>query len=335
MLHIYILYNNIDTKYKVIILSKLSLSESEIRYLEIISTDGNVSVSHLCDKTKSLPSMIRRSLLSLEEKGFIKKLRVGLPKEISLSDSKHASLFRDMVLESRHIPFHKYISGSSLEVLSAICFLNLGTRKEIKEHSSVSEPSVARVLLKLRRVGIMQKKESTYSLSPRFEVLKNFVIEFRHYMNQKLAKEFSQNSVILWEKNDEFIIESDTKKENERNFHITGPSAFGRFGIQLFMMISHHYHSSRTKELSLEDVITHSFLIPMSQRTMLPVLLVWKKNEKSINRERLLSISEKYGVRKFIDSIYDYFNSKGKQKIEEFPTWEEFKSKALEYGLKI
>jgi len=316
-------------------MSKLSLTESEIKYLETISTDGNVSISHLCNKTKSLPSMVRRSLGSLEEKGFIKKYRVGLTKEISLADSKHASLFRDMVLESRHIPFHKYLSGSSLEVLSAICFQSLGTRKEICRHSNISEPSVARVFLKLRRVGIMQKRGSSYSLSPRFEVLKNFVIEFRHYLSQKIAKKFSQDSVILWERNDEFIIESSTKKEDEGDFHLTGPSAFARFGIQLFMMISYHYHSPRIKELRLEDVITHSFLIPMSQRTMLPVLLVWKKNEKNINRENLSNISEKYGVRKFIDSIYDYFNSKGKQKIEEFPTWEEFKSKAMEYGLKL
>lgn len=314
---------------------KLSLTESEIKYLEIISTDGNVSVSHLCDKTKSLPSMVRRSLSSLEEKGFIKKYRVGLPKEISLSDSKHALIFRDMVLESRHVPFHKYLSGSSLEVLSALCFLNLRTRKEIQEYSSISEPSVARVFLKLKRVGIMQKRESEYVLSPRFETLKNFVIEFRHYLNQKIAKEFSQDSVILWERNDEFIVESGTKKGDEAGFHVTGPSGFGRFGIQLFMMISYHFYSPRKKELDLEDTITHSFLIPMSQRTMLPVLLAWKKNEKRIDRERLTSVAEKYKVRELVDSIYEYFNSKGKQRIEEFPTWEEFKSKAGEYGLKV
>lgn len=239
--------------------SKLSLTESEIRYLEIISTEGNVSVSRLCEKTKSLPSMVRRSLSSLEEKGFIKKYRVGLQKEISLSDSKHALIFRDMVLESRHVPFHKYLSGSSLEVLSAICFLSPGTRKEIQENSSVSEPSVARVFLRLKGVGIMQKRESKYVLSPRFEVLKNFVIEFRHYLNQKIAKEFSQDSVILWERNDEFIIESSTKKDDEGGFHVTGPSAFRRFGIRLFMMISYHFYSPRKKELGLEDAITHSF----------------------------------------------------------------------------
>ncbi len=316
-------------------MSKLSLAESEIRILEVISVEGNVSVSQLCDKTNFIPSMARRSLASLDRKGLIKKYRMGLPKEIALSDSKHASLFRDMVLESRHIPFHKYLSGSSLEVLSAICSLNLCTRKEIRAHSNISEPSVARVFLKLKRVGMMQKGESGYVLSQRFETLKNFVIEFRHYMNQKIAKEFSRNSVILWEKNDEFIIESDTKKGNENDFHLTGPSAFGRFGIPLFMMISYHFYSPREKELGLEDTITHSFLIPMSQRTMLPVLLVWKKNEKKAKREHLMNIAERHGVRELVNSIYDYFNSEGKQKIEEFPRWEEFKSKADEYGLRV
>jgi len=316
-------------------MSKLSLTESEIKYLEIISTDGDVSVSHLCSKTKSSPPMVKRSLSSLEEKGFIKKHRAGLLKKISLSDSKHALIFRDLVLESRHIPFHKYLSGSSLETLSAICVLNLSTRKEISEHSNISEPSVARVFLKLRRVGIMQKKESAYILSSRFEILKNFVMEFRHYTNQKIAKRFNQDSVILWERNDEFIIESNTKKEDELDFHLTGPSAFARFGIQLFMMISYHYYSTRSKKIRLEDALIHSFLIPMSQRTMLPVLLVWKKNEEQINRLYMMDISEKYGVGKFIDSVYDYFVSKGKQRIDEFPTWEEFKSKAYEYGVKI
>jgi DNA-binding Lrp family transcriptional regulator len=315
--------------------SKLNLTESQIKYLEIISTDGNVSVSHLCDKTKSLPSMVRRSLLSLEEKGFIKKYRVSLSKEISLSDTKHAMLFRDMVLEARHIPFHKYLAGSSLEVLSAACFLNLKTKKEIGEHSSVSEPSVARVFLKLRQIGIMQKMESKYVISPRFGILKNFVVEFRHYLNQKIAKKLSQDSIILWERNDEFIVESRTKKEGVEGFHLTGPSAFGRFGIQLFMMVSYHFYSPRKKELGLEDTMTHSFLIPMSQRVMLPVLLVWKKNEKRVNKEILMDVAEQYKVKKLVGAIYDYFDSKGRQSIEEFPIWEEFKSKAGEYGLKI
>jgi len=314
---------------------KLSLTESEIKYLTMLSKDGIVSLTDLCKKLNSLPPLAVRVISSLDKKGFIKKSRHGKSREISLSESKHSLLFRDMVLESSHIPFHKHLAGSALEVLSGIVFLKLNTIKNIQENCNISEHSAARVVVKLRRIVMIQKVESGYMISKRFQALKNFVTEFRYYMNQKIAKEFNQNSVILWERNDEFIIESDTKKENENDFHITGPSALARFGIQLFMMISYHYHSPRIKELCLEDVIIHSFLIPMSQRTMLPILLAWKKNEKNINRENLSDISEKYGVGKFIDSIYDYFSSKGKQKIEEFPTWEEFKSKAIEYGLKL
>ena len=316
-------------------LNKLNLTESEIRILEIISTNNNVSVSHLCNKTEFVPSMVRRSLASLDKKGLIRKYRVGLSKEISLSDSKHASLFRDLVLESRHIPFHDLLAGSSLEVLAAICFLNLGTRKKICESSSVSESSIARVLIKLKEIGIIQKKEDTYVISQRFDVLKKFVIEFRHYINQKMAKEFNQNSIILWERNDEFIIECDTAKGNENNFRSTGLSAFGRFGIKLFMTISYHYHSPKIKDLNLEDTIIHSFLIPMSQRIVLPILLVWKKNEKNIRKNYLRNLAEKYGVVRSVDAVQDYFNSEGEQKIEAFPPWKEFVSKAREYDLRV
>lgn len=335
MLHVYILCNSIDTKYKVIVLNKLNLAHGELEILKIVSMDNNVSVSHICDLTKFMPSMVSRSLSTLDKKGFIRKYRVGLPKEISLSDSKHALLFRDLVLEHRHVPFQDLLAGSSLEVIAAICSMDLGTRKDIHKSSSVSEPSVARVLSKLKEVGIVRKKESQYVLSQRFGVLRRFVLEFRHYINQKTAKEFNQNSVILWERNNEFIIESESDRDDEKGFHLTGPSAFGRFGINLFIMTNYHYYSPKADELKLEEVIVHSFLIPISQRTMLPLLLVWKKNEKNVRKNYLRNVAEKYGTIRFVDAIQDYFNSKGNRKIEEFPSWNEFASKAREYELRV
>ncbi|MDE1866847.1 MAG: hypothetical protein KGI08_03940 [Thaumarchaeota archaeon] len=313
---------------------KMNLTESELKYLQVISTDSSVTVSHLCSKTGSLASMVRRSLISLEDEGFISKNRIGLTKEIRLSASRHASIFRDMVLEHRHIPFHKYLGGSSLETLAAICFLNPKTRKEIAENSSVSEPSVARTILKLRSVGLIQKKNSSYIISPEFAILKDFIIEFRHYLNDRLARTFSRDSVILWERNDEFIIESGTKKEDETNFHPTGPSTFARFGVQLFMTVSYHHYSYRIKKITLEQAIVDSFLIPLSSRIILPVLLAWKKNETEIDKSLLVRISERYGARKFVDSIYNYFATEGKERLAELPTWQEFKSKAVEYDMK-
>jgi hypothetical protein len=68
---------------------------------------------------------------------------------------------------------------------------------------------------------------------------------------------------------------------------------------------------------------------------MLPLLLVWKKNEKDIDGERLADISKRYSVGKFADSIIAYFKTNGRQRIEEFPEWEELKSKAEEYGVRM
>jgi len=39
-------------------------------------------------------------------------------------------------------------------------------------------------------------------------MLKDFVNESRHYTNQQIDRKFSNDAVILWEHNDEFIVES-------------------------------------------------------------------------------------------------------------------------------
>lgn len=316
-------------------MTKIGMTESEIRYLVIISREDKVSLRYLAEKTGSLSPMILRTQNLLKEKGLVKTSKEGRSKEISISDSKHALLFRDMSLEFRHIKFEKYLSGSALEVLSAISFLKLATIKEIHQNCNVSEPSAARTISKLRKVGVVQKREEGYDISQRFESLKDFVIEFRHYMNAKSAKNFSKDSVILWEQNDVFIIESSTKKGDEVNFHLTGPSVFGKFGIKLFMTSSYHYYSPREKQIELEKAIVHTFLIPLSQRVILPVLLVWKKNEKKLNKKYLYDTVEKYGIKNRIDETYKYFETKGAYKPEHFPTWKEFASKAREYGLRV
>ena len=73
----------------------------------------------------------------------------------------------------------------------------------------------------------------------------------------------------------------------------------------------------------------------MSQRIVLPILLVWKKNEKNIRKNYLRNLAEKYGVVRSVDAVQDYFNSEGEQKIEAFPPWKEFVSKAREYDLRV
>ena len=44
-------------------------------------------------------------------------------------------------------------------------------------------------------------------------MIKDFVNESRHYTNQQIDGKFSNDAVILWERNDEFIVESSTAIE--------------------------------------------------------------------------------------------------------------------------
>jgi len=314
--------------------STMKMTPTEIKYLVMIVEKGAPHLSDLLRQSNSSPSILTRAISSLKEKGFIKTAKEGLSKTVTLSESKHALLFRDMVLESRHIPYDVILSGSSLEVLSAINSLNPKSRKEIQENSNVSEPSVARTLKKLKQLGLVQKKESMYVISSRLQMLKDFVNESRHYTNQQIARKFSNDAVILWERNDEFIIES-SKESKQDYFLLTGTSLFGKFAIPLIMQVSYYFYSTRCTNIKLEDAIVHSLLIPYSQRNMLAVLLVMKKNEKIMQIPYLLEQSKKYKITSMVETVLDYLHTDGMREEEYLPSWKDFKSKAIEYGLKV
>jgi hypothetical protein len=61
------------------------------------------------------------------------------------------------------------------------------------------------VLERSKQFGVIQKN-SKYQVSPRFRTLSEFVIEFRHYLNQKIAARFASDALILWECNHEYLI---------------------------------------------------------------------------------------------------------------------------------
>ncbi|MGI0006936.1 MAG: MarR family transcriptional regulator [Nitrosotalea sp.] len=312
----------------------MRMTPTEIKCLTMIIEKGTPHLSDLRRQSNSPPSVLSRVISSLEENGFIKTVKEGLSKTVTLSESKHALLFRDMVLESRHMPYDKILSGSSLEVLSTINSLNPKSRKDIQENSNVSEPSVARTLKKLKQLGLVQKKESMYIISSRLQMLKDFVNESRHYTNQQISRKFSNDAVIIWERNDEFIIES-SKESEQDHFLLTGPSLFGKFSIPLIMQVSYYFYSTHYKNVRLEDALVHSLLIPYSQRNMLAVLLVVKKNEKIIKTKYLLEQSKKYKITHMVEAILDYLHTEGMREEEYLPSWRDFKSKALEYGLKV
>lgn len=308
----------------------MKLTASELKCLRLLATRGHLSASVIRKELRVMSPQVSRVLGSLRENGFIQAEKVGLSKIVSLSEAKHAVLLRRMVLEFEHVPFHDLLSGATLEVLSAISYLKLRNRNEIRENSLVAETSVAKALERLKQAGIIRKMDSTYSVSQRFEILKDFVTEFRHYLNQKVASSFANDAVVLWECNSELVVES-KRREEGNGFLLTGISVFAKFGIQLMAPRSYFFHSPFIRELRLEDVILHSLFV--NSRNILPTLLVWKKNEREIDQDYLESRAEKYGVRNAVQAIKAYFTSQGRERPEGYPPWREFTVRAEEYEL--
>ncbi|MGH9879624.1 MAG: helix-turn-helix transcriptional regulator, partial [Nitrososphaerales archaeon] len=247
---------------------EMKLTTSELRALALLAKKGKTGTATMAKQLGMPASNTSRVLALLEDKGFISAEKIGLSKTLSLSGAKHATLLRKLILEFGHIRFDQLLSGASLEVLSAICCLKLKNRKEIRQNSLISEVSVARTLENLKILGVVQKKDLAYSLSPRFSVLGEFAMEFRHHINDKTALNFSNDSIILWESNHEFIIETKRSKE-ENGFFLTGLSVFNRFGISLMVPKSYYFYSPFARKLRLEDVIMHSILVTSTHRNMM------------------------------------------------------------------
>jgi glucokinase len=82
---------------------------------------------------------VSRVLRALEDTGFVTIKKIGLSRIVAISETKHASLWRKLALEFGHMSLEELLSGTSLQVLSAICSLTLSNRREIAQAASVSE----------------------------------------------------------------------------------------------------------------------------------------------------------------------------------------------------
>lgn len=308
----------------------MKLTTRELRCLRAIVNLDQARASNITTVVGLSRSDVSRVINALQGKGFVTTKKTGLSKIAVLSESKHAALWRRLILEFRHMPLEELLSGTTLEVLSAVCSLTLTTRKEIAKATILSERSVASVLEKLARVGMIQKAMAKYSVSRRFRTLKEFVIEYRHYLNESIAREFASDAVVLWECNNEFVIESKTLRTKE-GFQATGASAFSRFGIQLLVQSFYFFYSPCARKLRLEDVVLHSLLVP--EWNVLPTMLVWRKQEKAMKIKYLKIQAKKYGAAELVDAIIAYFASEGRERPPSFPTWDEFVLRAKEYGM--
>lgn len=306
----------------------------ELKIVKALAQKDGMTVSEVGQILGLHTPQVSRAVNSLTEKGILNTSKMGLSKLVIFSDTKHAGHLRRIIVELASLHPEKILVSSYLEVLACVSLTKADT-KDVLSQTGLAARTVRPVLKELRQRGIVLKeKNGTYQVSNRFSSIKEFAMEFRRYCNQKKALELYPDAIIIWEHNREFIIRSSEAKET-KGFLWTGISAFHKYGIELFMPDFYYYFFSPWKRaLRLEDIITHTLLIETpSPRILLAVLLLWKKNERSMDADYLSSVSDHYGKLQIIRNIQRYLSTKGKEKPKGFPRWDEFLSKAKEYGL--
>lgn len=325
------------------------LDGTELKIAKALAQKGdNITVGKLGGALGLHTSQVSRSVNSLAEKGVLSISRLGVSKKVGFSDTKHADLLRRLMAELAPLNPEKILGSSYLEVLSCLSFRKADTNDLLSE-TGLAVRTVRPILKELRQRGIVLKNkegDGTYQISSRFSSIKEFVMEFRRYCNRKKALEMYSDTIVVWEQNREFIIRSSSAEEKEaEGFLQTGISAFHKYGVQLLVPdIYYYFYSPKNKNrkggeevLRLEDIITHTVLIDEapSPRIMMAVLLLWKKNERSIDTNYLSLVSNRYGKLEIIRKIERYLSTEGigEERPEGFPKWDEFLSKSKEYGL--
>lgn len=309
----------------------MKLTANEIKILREIAKGDGRRIADISISLDIFQQSLSRTLKSLMKKGFIETEKGGISKYLFFSETKHSTLFKTLLIEFTHVKFENFLSGSSLEILYHLSNSSL-SRSEIVFRTGLSEKTIQTKLKNLREFGIVFSEKGFYRLNERFDLLRDFLLEFRRYLNLKIAQEFAKDAIILWQEDDEFLMKTSERKEL-KNFFLTSITAFHRYGVQLFIPEYYYYfYSERRKKLKLEDVILHALLLdPNDTRVIMSVLLLWKKNKVNVNY--ITKESNNYQLSIAVDDLIKYRQTRGKFKPDYFPTWNEYEVKAKEYRL--
>ncbi|NJF25170.1 helix-turn-helix domain-containing protein [Thermococcus sp. Bubb.Bath] len=271
------------------------LSKIEVRAL--LKLKEEKTITELANKLGL--SIYRTSVLvaSLERKGLVKTEKRGKYKIASLSEAKPAELFRKLASRFGHMPLDEILSGRNLALLAVLKHTPLSAH-ELCIKGNLSRSTLYYAIDKLSDYGLIGKKDGGYFLMERYELLHGFAVEFYELQNSIKAREFSEDSALIWSGVGEFILSmGEYRGKDVGNFHLTGLERFSDFGVDIIGTGRHHYYySEKAKRLSLEDVIVHALLIDFGPRTILYSIVLLLACKGRINQKKLFRLGRKYDV---------------------------------------
>jgi hypothetical protein len=247
--------------------------------------------------------------------------------QVYFDNSKHASLFRELLLIHDHIKWENILPNSAIEILfQALNNSEISLR-------NFSKTTFWRHTKNLKAHGILESNKNHYSINPRFSILKELLTEYQRFLINTLVKSVSEHAVILWQKDFECLIRTSKNSDVlKKNFFKTATSRLHNFGIPILSDSDICFYSKNKQTIQVEDIILHTLLIDRNNvRYTLYGLLLLKKKQKKINKKYLLKEAQKLNLSLQINAMLQFLKTHGKRRDLTLPTWEEFITKAKEY----
>jgi len=309
-----------------------TLTKSEFQLLTELAK-GSSTVSKLAKKIGKSQPLVTLLWRKLQEKGLATATRKGMTKTIQLSDIKHSILLRDLLVRRPDVPWEKLLADSNLPIL--IASLEEVSLQEIREKTQVSEITLWRRLRNLMAHGLVTEADGIYRVSPRWQTLSDFLLEYSAYALSQIAKEASAQAVILWHSGFEFLMRTPAGTEiEETHFHPTATSKLHEYGIPLLSDYEYYFYSRGKSRLSVEDVSLHTLLAERgSLRYIMYSLLLMKKCRKELDIQYLLGESEKLALRNQVEGMLRFLDKGEIMPGVTLPSNEEFSERAKEYGV--
>jgi DNA-binding PadR family transcriptional regulator len=304
-----------------------SFSKPELQILKELAK-GKHELSSIEDALSIKPSLLSYNLKKLQNKGLIKTTQQTYKKQAYFNDSKHAALLRDLLSFYDYIDWENILSGRAMEILFQIL------TKSGKNLAHIPKNTRWRHLKNLKARGIITQ---TNTINPRFSLLIQFLGEYQKFYTNKLARAISDNSVILWQEDMEFLIRVPKNAEPpSENFHQTATSIFHQYDLPLFSEFDIYFYSTKKKNIKPEDAILHTLLMePNNVRYTTYALLLLKKTEQQIDKTYLLQEAETLGLKQQITDMIHFLKNRTQQKDQALPTWSEFITKAKDYKVTV
>lgn len=305
-----------------------AFSKPELQILREL-TKGKQSLPEIKTSLLLKPALLSYNLKKLQIKGLIQTTEQGNRKYAYFSETKHASLLRDLLVAHDFMDWENILTGKAIDILFQTLNANEGNL------SGFSNATLWRYLKDLKARGIIAETQKRYQISPRFQVLIDFLKEYQQYFANKISKTLSEKAVILWQEDMEFLVRvPKSAKTPSEDFLKTATSIFPQHGLPLFSEFDIYFYSKNKRAIKPEDAILHTLLVePGDVRYTTYALLLLKKTQKEIEKKYLLTEAEKFGLKNHVIGMFDFLETHRRLEGQPLPSWNEFVAKANDYAV--